>query len=94
MSWQQDVRALTSSLIVASDPADGGCVISKFDDGIGAVDGHTVVREQGVQERAVNAGIRGANVESQGGAGGAAWGSAHQEVQDPVTEGGVLYYSQ
>ncbi len=47
----------------------------------------------GVQERAEHAALRGAGVESQGGGCGGAYphslGSACQEVQDPITEGGV-----
>ncbi len=35
--------------IVASDDDDDGLVVSKFDGGIGAVGGHAVVHEQGVQ---------------------------------------------
>ncbi len=42
-------------LIVAGDQTDGGCVVSKFDDYVGAVDGLVVVCEQGVQERAEHA---------------------------------------
>ncbi len=69
------------------------CAISKFEDGVGAVGGHTVMCEQGVQEGAEHAALRGASVESQGGGFRAAYPhslrSAHQEVQDPVTDGGV-----
>ncbi len=59
-------------LIIFCNQADDGCVISKFDDGVGAVGGHPVVHEQGVQERAKHADLRGANVESLCGGCGAA----------------------
>jgi len=44
------------------------------------------VREHGVQEGAEHVALRDAGVESQG---GACVGSARQEVQNPVTQGGV-----
>ena len=54
------------------------------------------MREQGVQERTEQAALGGAGVESQAGGCGAACphslGSAHQEVQDPITEGDVDSY--
>ncbi len=58
-----------------------------------ADDGHAVMHKQGAQERAEHAALRGTGVESQGGGCGAAYpynlGSVCQEVQDPITEGGV-----
>ncbi len=47
-----------SSLLVFSD----GCVVSKLDDGVGAVGGHAVMLEQGVRERAEHAALRGVRV--------------------------------
>ncbi len=44
-----------------------GCVISKFDDDIGAVCSCTVVCVQGVQEWAEDATLRCTSVEDQGG---------------------------
>ncbi len=41
--------------------------------------------EQGVQERAEHAALRGTGVEGQGGE----CGAAYQDIQDPVTQGGV-----
>ncbi len=77
-------------LIVASDQADDGRVLSKLDDGVGAVRGHAVLHEQGLQERAEHTTLRDAGVESQSGGCGAAYphslGSARQEIQDPVTK--------
>ncbi len=51
-------------LIVGGDQADGGLVVSRLDGGVGAVGGLTVIREQGVQEWAEHATLRGAGVES------------------------------
>ncbi|KAI3372494.1 hypothetical protein L3Q82_022695 [Scortum barcoo] len=80
-------------LIVAGDQANDGRVVSKFDDVVGAVGGHAVMREQGVQQRAEHTALGGAGVQSQGGGCGAAHphslGSARQEVQDPITQGAV-----
>ena len=80
-------------LIVAGDQAYDSRVISKLNDGVGAVGGQAVMREQGVQERTEHAALGGTCVESQGGGCGAAYphslGSARQEVQDPITEGDV-----
>ena len=80
-------------LIVAGNPAYDCCVISKFADGVGAVGGHAVMYEQEVQERTEHAALGGAGVECQVGGCGAAYphslGSARQEVQDPITDGGV-----
>ncbi len=53
-------------LIVVSDQAYHRCVISKFDDDIGAVGGYTVVCVQGVQEWAEDAALRSTSVEGQG----------------------------
>ncbi len=53
-------------LITVSDQAYHRCVISKFDDDIGAVCGCTVVCVQGVQEWAEDAALRSTSVEDQG----------------------------
>ncbi len=52
-------------LIVVSDQAYHRCVVSEFDDDVGAVCGCTVMREQGVQEWAENAALRSTSVEGQ-----------------------------
>ncbi|KAI3362606.1 hypothetical protein L3Q82_001696 [Scortum barcoo] len=79
-------------LIVAGDQANDSRVISKFDDGVGRVATQSCVNRE-YRERAEHTALGSADVESQGGGCGAAhphslW-SSHQEVQDPVTEGGV-----
>ena len=55
--------------------------------------GHTVVGEQEVQESAENAPLWGPSVEDQRGGDVVTYphhlGAAHQEVQDPVAQGGV-----
>ncbi len=53
-------------IILVSDQACHRCVISKFDDDIGAVCSCTVVCVQGVQEWAEDAALRSTNVEDQG----------------------------
>ncbi len=53
-------------LIVVSDQAYHRCVVSEFDDDVGAVYGCTVMCVQGVQEWAENAALRGTSVEDQG----------------------------
>ncbi len=53
-------------LIVVGDQAYHDCVISKFDDDIGAVCSCTVVCVQGVQEWTENAAQRSTSVEDQG----------------------------
>ncbi len=53
-------------LIVVGDQAYHRCVISKFDDDIGAVCSCTVVCVQGVQEWAEDAALRCTSVEDQG----------------------------
>ncbi len=77
-------------LIVVSDQAYQRCVISKFDDDIGAVCSCTVVCVQGVQEWAEDAALWSTSVEDQ-----RRWGvvthsdyltSACQEVQDPAAQ--------
>ncbi|CAB1457121.1 unnamed protein product [Pleuronectes platessa] len=80
-------------LIVDGDQAYDSGVISKLNDGVGAVGGHAVLREQGVQKRSEHAALGGTGVESQGGGFGAAdphrlW-SARQKVQYLLTEGNV-----
>ncbi len=54
-------------LIVVSDQAYHRCVISKFDNDVGAVCSCTVVCVQGVQEWAEDAALRSTSVEGQGG---------------------------
>ena len=55
--------------------------------------GHTVIGEQGVQERAENAPLWGPSVEDQRGGDVVSYPHhlvvARQEVQDPVAQGGV-----
>lgn len=76
-------------VIVICDQANDSRVISKLDDGAGAVGGHIFVREQGVQERAEHAALRGPSVESQvercGGASLHSLGTVCLKVQHPVT---------
>ncbi len=60
-------------LSVSHLQADDGRVISRLDDGVGAVGGHTVIREQGEQDGAEYAALRGACLDSQGGGCGAAY---------------------
>ena len=68
-------------------------VVSKLDDGVGIVHGHAVVGEQGVQEGTKHTPLWGPRVEGQCGGDDVAYphhlGSARQEVQDLVAEGGV-----
>ncbi len=52
-------------LIVVGDQAYHRCVISKFDDDIGAVCSCTVMCVQGVQEWAEDAALRSTSVEDQ-----------------------------
>jgi hypothetical protein len=68
LSWHHMPRSLTSSLkAVASLSAYHCCVISKLNDGVGVVLGHTVVGEQGVQEGTKHTNLRGPSVEEQRG---------------------------
>ncbi len=80
-------------LIVVGDQAYHRCVISKFDDDIGAVCCCTVVCVQGVQEWAEDATLWGTNVEDQGRLCVVAHSdhltSACQEVQDPAAQRSV-----
>jgi hypothetical protein len=80
-------------LIIVGDQAYHCCVVSKLNDGVGVVFGHTVVGEQGVQEGNKYSPLRGPSVKAQRGKCVVAYsyhlGAAHQEVQDPVAEGGV-----
>ena len=84
-------------LVAVCDLADEGRVVSKLHDGVGALCGQAVVREQEVEERAEHAALRGSGVEDQGGGCDVSLphclGSARQEVQDPITEGAVEYAS-
>ncbi len=52
--------------IIVSDQAYHRCVISKFDDDVGAVCGCTVMCVQGVQEWAGDAALRSTSIEDQG----------------------------
>ncbi len=52
-------------LIVVSDQAYHRCVVSKFDDDVGAVCGCTVMCVQGVHEWAEDAALRSTSVEGQ-----------------------------
>ncbi len=53
-------------LIVVGDQADHRCVVSEFDNDVGAVCSCTVVCVQGAQEWAGDAALRGTSVEDQG----------------------------
>ncbi len=53
-------------LVIVSDQADHRCVVSKFDDDIGAVCGFTVMCVQGVQEWAESAALGSTSVEIRG----------------------------
>ncbi len=53
-------------LIVVGDQAYHCCVVSKFDDDVGALCGCTVECVQGVQELAEDAALRSTSVEDQG----------------------------
>ncbi len=52
-------------LIVVSDQAYHRCVVSEFDDDVGAVCGCTVMCVQGVQEWAEDAALRSTSVQGQ-----------------------------
>ncbi len=71
MQWKSAISQGThllsvGRLIVVGDQAYHRCVISKFDDDIGAVCSCTVVCVQGVQEWAEDAALRCTSVEDQG----------------------------
>ncbi len=88
--FSQGTRLLSvGRLIVVSDQAYYRCVVSKFDDDVGAVCGYTVMCVQGVQEWAEDAALRSTSVEDQGRLGIVAHSdhltSACQEVQDPAS---------
>lgn len=80
------------SLIPSADEADDCSVICKFNDGFGRVDGCSVIRIQGIQERAQHTALGGACAEGQGGGAGGAYlnhlRAVSQEVLDPGTDGG------
>ena len=82
-------------VIVVGVQAYHCCVVSKLNDGVGVVFGHSVIGEQEVQEGTEDAALRGPSVEDQHGRCVVAYpyhlGVARQEVQDPIAEGGVLY---
>jgi hypothetical protein len=75
------------------DQAYHCCVIGKLNDGVGVVLGLAVIGEQGLQEGTKHAPLRGPCVEDQCGRCVVAYpyhlGTARQEVQNPVAEGGV-----
>ena len=85
---------LIGCLVVAGEQAYHSCVIGKLNDGVGVVLGHAVMGEQGVHEGTKHAPLMGPRVEDQLGRCIVAYlyhlGAAHQEVQDPVAEGGVV----
>jgi hypothetical protein len=80
-------------LNVVGDQAYNFSVVCKLNDGVGVVLGHTVMGEQGVQERTEHSPLRGPRVEDQRGRRVVAYpyqlGAARQEVQNPVAEEGV-----
>ena len=91
--WQYTDLLPISHLIVVGDQAYHGCVVSKLNDGVGVVFGHSVVGEQGIQERSKYTPLRGPSVKNQHGRLVVAYsyhlGTARREVQDPVAERGV-----
>ena len=80
-------------LIVAGDQAYHHRVVSKTEDGVGVMRGHSVMGEQGVQEGTKDTPLWGPRVKGKCGRNDVAYphhlGLACQEVQDPVAEGGV-----
>lgn len=83
-------------LVVIGDQADDVSIVRKLNDDVGAIGGHAVMCEQGEQEGAEHTALSAACVESEGGGCGGAFpyclGSAHQEVQDSVAQGGVEFH--
>jgi hypothetical protein len=79
-------------LIIVGDQAYRCCVVCKLNDGVGVVLGHAVMGEQGAQEGTEHTPLRGSRVEDQRGICVLTYhyhlGVTHQEVQDPVAEGG------
>ena len=51
-------------LVAIGDQADHRCVVSKLDDGVAVVRGHTAMGEQGVQERAKHTPLGGITTQS------------------------------
>ena len=80
-------------LVVVGGQAYHCCVIGKLNDGVGVVPGRAVMSEQGLQEGTEHAPLRRPRVEDQGGGCVVTYpyhlGVAHQQVHDPVAEGGV-----
>ncbi len=64
--FSQGTHLSVGRLIVVGDQAYHRCVISKFDDDIGAVCGCTVMCVQEVQEWAEDAALQSTNVNDQG----------------------------
>jgi hypothetical protein len=61
-SWHLQVSDLL--LVPIGDQADHCCVVSKLDDGVAVVRGHTAMGEQGVQERAKHTPLGGITTQS------------------------------
>ena len=80
-------------LIVVVDETHHSCVVRKLDDGVGVVQWHAVVSQQGEEEGAQHTSLGGPRV--QGDSAGCAAADPHclwslcQEVQQPVAQGGV-----
>jgi len=87
------VQAPSVALIIVGDETQNGGVVRELKDGVGAVCGYTVMHVQGVQEWTKCAALRGSSAQGQYRRGETAYShhlwSAHQEVQDPVTRGGI-----
>ena len=81
------------SLIVVGDQTFHCCIISKLNDGVGVMPGRAVMSEQGVQKGTDHAPLRDTCVEDQRGGCVVTYPhhlvAASQEIQDPVSEGGV-----
>lgn len=79
-------------LSIVVDQPHNGCIICKFDDGVGAMGGDAVMGVQCVQGWTQNTALRNTSAkDDSGGCGGAhpdMLGSVSQEVLDPQTEGG------
>ncbi len=61
--FSQGTHLSVGRLIIVSDQAYHCCVISKFDDDVGAVCGCTIMCVQGVQEWAEDTALRSTSVE-------------------------------
>jgi hypothetical protein len=89
----QGTHLLPVGCLVVDNQAYHCCVISKLDDRVGDVCVHAVMDELGKQEGAEHAPQWGPHIEDQCGGGFVAYvhhlGLACQDVQDPITQGGV-----